>query len=228
MKNDLHQKVIEDFGNEWQSFDQSSLSRSELAGQFKRYFNTEHFAQLKREQVLKIIDFGAGSGRWTSLILEEFPESLITAVEPSEAVNVLHKRFSKMENVTIEKISFEELEESNIELESFDVVYCFGVLHHTSDIKENFRKLVGLAKKNGVIFCYIYYDLEFRPFWYRTIWKLSNYPRSVISRLPFFAKNIICELIALTVYFPIVKIGKLFPKNIQHNLPLFGYFDRSF
>ena len=228
MNDDLHQKVIEDFGNEWQLFDQSSVSQEELLSQFNRYFNTEHFSEIKDRTNLKIIDFGAGSGRWTSIMLDHFPESSITAVEPSDAVNVLHKRFSGMETVTIKKLSFEELEASGIEYGSFDLVSCFGVLHHTRSIEDNFHQLVRLAKKDGLIFCYIYYDLDFRPLWYRAIWKLSSYPRGAISRLSHFPKSIVCELIALTIYLPVVLLGKLFPKRVQHHLPLYGYFDRSF
>ena len=51
-------------------------------------------------------------------------------------------------------------------------------------------------------------------------------PRKIISRLPNNLKNLICDLIAVFIYLPLVNFAKIFPQN--KNMPLHGYIDRSF
>ena len=38
MKNNLHKKVIEDFGNEWETYNQSELDQQEHNRLFKKLF----------------------------------------------------------------------------------------------------------------------------------------------------------------------------------------------
>ena len=93
-------------------------------------------------------------------------------------------------------------------------------------LAEGFNELCKLVRPGGYVFCYLYYKLDNRSYLYKIIYKLTILPRLFISRFPSFLKNIICDLIAIFIYFPIIKFAKCFPENKQ--LPLHGYIDRSF
>lgn len=220
--------VINSFGEEWNRFDQERfLPSDERRSQFLRYFNTPHFKILKSLKKVNAIDIGAGSGRWSSEIIHHLEIERLTLVEPSSAFKLLKKIFSNNNKVSLINESIEDLLIKNKKLrESFDLVYCFGVLHHTSSISKGFSEICKFAKPGGIIFCYLYYNLDNRPIFYKLIYSLSILPRIFISRLPSFLKNCLCDLIAIFIYLPFVNLARLFPKN--KSIPLNSYADRSF
>ena len=61
MKN-VDNKVVKGFGEEWDSYNQSTLSEIEAKDLFNRYFNIFPDIFLQNNKVG--IDIGCGSGRW--------------------------------------------------------------------------------------------------------------------------------------------------------------------
>ena len=77
---------------------------------------------------------------------------------------------------------------------------------------------------------YLYYAMDNQPFWFRTLWKISDYLRKAISSLPFRLKLFITNIIALIVYFPLARLCQLFFKIGMdiHSFPLSNYRNKSF
>jgi ubiquinone/menaquinone biosynthesis C-methylase UbiE len=100
-----------------------------------------------------------------------------------------------------------DFQNTNLSEDSQDFGYCLGVLHHTTEIQNGINFCNKILKKDSPFLIYLYYSLDNRPFYYKLIWKLSNYLRFFISNLPFSIKKILTNLIAAFVYFPIVKIS---------------------
>jgi hypothetical protein len=76
----------------------------------------------------------------------------------------------------------------------------------------------------------LYYRFDNKPLWFKIIWKLSDYFRKLISKLPFKIKKIVTFFIALIIYFPLAKISKLFNYfgfNVN-NFPLSDYKNKTF
>ena len=69
-----------------------------------------------------------------------------------------------------------------------------------------------LLKPGAPILLYIYYSLDNRPIWFKILWNLSNFLRLIISRLPKFLNFLICDMIAILIYYPIAKISLFFEK----------------
>jgi hypothetical protein len=72
---------------------------------------------------------------------------------------------------------------------------------------------------------YLYYDFDNRSRWFRWLWRLSELLRKAISKLPFGAKKIVTDLIAVMVYFPVAKLSYLLEKagaNVD-SIPLSVY-----
>ena len=105
-----------------------------------------------------------------------------------------------------------------------------GVLHYVPDAKAAIKSCVKLLKPGAPILLYIYYALENRPLWFKYLWTLSNFLRVIISKLPKFLNFLVCDLIALFIYYPLAKISFFF-QNIGlnfKNFPLYFYRNSSF
>ena len=56
---------------------------------------------------------------------------------------------------------------------------------------------------------YLYYAFDNRPRWFRWLWRLSNAARLLIRRLPPRPKQLVTDLIALAVYWPLSRLASL-------------------
>jgi hypothetical protein len=79
----------------------------------------------------------------------------------------------------------------------------------------------------------LYYKLENKPWYYQLIFKISNFFRKAISKMPSVVKKILCDIIAVLIYIPFkylsLLIKKIFPhKAYYKNIPLYYYMNKSF
>ena len=58
--------MIKDFGNEWSTYNQSSLKNSETEKLFNNYFQIFPFDKINKNSIG--FDMGCGSGRWANFI----------------------------------------------------------------------------------------------------------------------------------------------------------------
>jgi len=216
-------KVIKSFGEEWQRFDQSKLKDSELNKIYKDYFFIFPWHLIDKKSVG--FDIGCGSGRWAKIVAPKVGE--LNCVEPSLAIKVAKKNLKKHNNIKFFQSSIEDIELDN---GTQDFGYCLGVLHHTKNTQKNLDQCVSLLKKNAPFLVYLYYKFDNRNFLYFLIWKFSDFLRKIISQLPEVLKNLISDLLALIIYYPLAKISFVLDKinfNIK-NIPLSYYRNLSF
>jgi hypothetical protein len=78
--------------------------------------------------------------------------------------------------------------------------------------------------------CYLYYNLENKPFFYRLIFEVVNAVRQIISLLPQRIKRIVCSSIAAIIYWPLARFSKLMNKIGMNtsNIPLHHYANMPF
>ena len=111
-----------------------------------------------------------------------------------------------------------------------DFGYCLGVLHHVADTEGALRAAVRCLKPGAPLLIYLYYALENRPYWYRSLWRASDLLRRAISRQPNRVRHLICDGLAGTVYFPLAR-GAAMAERIGVDVahwPLSAYRHRSF
>lgn len=195
--------LIDDFGNEWNKFDQSKLNKLEHLKLYNNYFHLlpkNYFSK-------KIIcaDFGGGSGRWSQHIVKKVKKLIF--VEPSfKAINVAKQKLKGNQNVIFVN---KKIENVNFKNNSLDFAFSLGVLHHTNNYVKAINVIRKKIKQRGYFLIYLYYRFDNRPKWFFFLWKLSNLLRIKLSKLPFRIKSLLCDLIALIVYFPLAKFSKL-------------------
>ena len=219
----IDNKVVDDFGREWEIFTQEKLTNKELEFLFNRYFKILDFSKIGKNSVG--FDLGCGTGRWAKFIAKKVKH--LHCIDPSEAIEVCRKNLSNLNNCSFHKAGVSALP---IVDNSMDFGYSLGVLHHIPDPLQGLINCVEKLKPGAPFLLYIYYSFDNKPKWYFYIWKISDLIRIIISKLPYSFKKIFSFLIALFIYFPFAKFSKIFVffKISIKNLPLSAYQNSSF
>lgn len=208
---------MEGFGREWSAFDQQSLCPQEREELFSKYFSLIDFSA--RPQ--RALDMGCGSGRWAALVAP-LVGHLVAADASPLALQVARR------NVTAPNVTFVESTPDTLPFPDahFDLIFSLGVLHHLPDTAAAIQSLVRKLAPGGTLLLYLYYAFDNRPAWFRALWKISDWARRAISRLPFPFRYVISQIIAATVYWPLARFAKYVP--VPDSWPLRFYTDRSF
>lgn len=222
----LDQKVIDGFGHEWSSFDYSASQSSEaLDLQFSAYCAPINLLMFDKSSAIAG-DFGAGSGRWSSRLLDNF--SKVYALEPSDgAYKVLERKFKSESRVIILK---ETVGGNSIPDASLDLGMSLGVLHHIPDTSLAIKDVSKKIKPGGYFLCYLYYKLEGKPLFYQIIFRAVDIARRVISRLPQSMKALTSKVIAAVIYWPLARLSRVLGKIGMNtsNIPLHHYAEMPF
>lgn len=217
-------KIIKDFGDEWEKFNQSNVNRNQNKSIFNDYFKIFPFNEINESSI--VADFGSGSGRWSKILSKMVGK--IYLIEPSiKAIETSKEYLKYLNNVVFINSKIEDV---NFDNNYFDFAISLGVLHHTLDIEKNLNIIQKSLKPNAPFLVYLYYNLENRFFLYKVIWRISDFLRKIISNLPNSIKFFLCDLLALVIYLPLKYIAKFFILfNLPYKwIPLSYYYDKDF
>ena len=223
MKN-IDKKTVEDFGEEWNKYNQSSIPDEDLKKSWNQYFDMFSFEELSNDS--EGFDMGCGSGRWAKFVANKV--HLLNCVDPSEkALNVAKRNLSNFSNIRYFNAS---VNDNILKENSQDFGYCLGVLHHIPDTLEGIKACAKLLKKNAPFLLYLYYNFENRSFFFRLIWKLSDFIRIIISSLSSKTRIFITSVIAYLIYYPLARFAFVSEKlGIDvSNFPLSDYRSKDF
>jgi SAM-dependent methyltransferase len=211
--------TVEGFGAEWTAFDQTNLSGEDFVKYFDGYFSLFPFEKLP--QSAEGFDLGCGSGRWAAGVAAKV--GFLHCIDPSiEALEVARRRLAECKNVAFHLATANDLP---LRDGSQDFGYSLGVLHHVPDTQAALTASVAKLKPGAPFLLYLYYSMDNRPAWFRRLWRLSDVGRRMISRLPFWARRRVTDLIAVFLYWPLARIARLAElagKNIE-KFPLSFY-----
>ncbi|MCP4105932.1 MAG: class I SAM-dependent methyltransferase [Desulfobacteraceae bacterium] len=206
-KYNIDRQVVCGFGDEWQRFPQDKLDQAEKQRIFNAYFKIFPWELLNAGKSVGA-DIGCGSGRWATLAASK--ARLLYLIDASEkALDVARINLKNFSNVEFKNVSADSLP---FEDNTLDFAYSLGVLHHVPDTEGAVRSVSRKLKPGAPFLIYLYYNFDNRNVWYRRLWKLSESARRIISGLPFALRSFLCEIIALTVYLPVARIGRFFSR----------------
>ncbi len=216
-------EVVKSFGDEWLKF--HDFSDETIARIAKEYFDI-----LNEEIVNKntyALDIGCGTGRWTKWLTRK--AGFIEAIDPSNAIFAADKLLGDIQNVRLSKASVETIPFPD---ETFDFAMSIGVLHHIPDTQQAMKDCVKKVKKGGFFYCYLYYNLETRGWWFKTLYWLSDLIRKVVCRLPSAIKRVVCDILAIVIYMPLVLWVRFLVliglRRVARKMPLSAYNNKSF
>ncbi len=115
------------------------------------------FADFKTAKNKKILEIGIGGGVDFCCWLKA--GAIATGIDLAEAAVELTKQRSDKEGFTEDayRLAVGEAESLKFEDESFDIVYSYGVLHHTPDTEKAFSEVFRVLKKGGVFKAMVYH-----------------------------------------------------------------------
>jgi ubiquinone/menaquinone biosynthesis C-methylase UbiE len=215
-------KTVKSFGEEWAKF--NTFSDEELDRIGRDYFDIATPDILNKNTVA--LDVGCGSGRWAHFLSHKI--RFIEAIDPSMAVVPAARLLQPFTNVRVTQATVDNLPFPD---DSFDLVYSLGVLHHVPDTEDAIGKCYKKIKNGGWFLLYLYYNLDDRSRTYRAVFMLAEVFRSVISRLPGPTKRVVCDILAVIIYWPLARLSRLvyrFSKRAGGGLPLAYYRKTSF
>lgn len=121
----------------------------------KRYKMIEialDFLPYESRTPLKAIDLGTGTGLFTEMFINKFPDSKILAIDGAKTmIDLALTRLGGLaKNVDFEVSDFRELELKNSHINYFDVAYSSFAIHHLSkNEKRDFLKKIWSILKPG-------------------------------------------------------------------------------
>lgn len=194
--------TVEGFGDEWARFDQTGMSHTDTRRLFDRYFSIFPWDSLPAGSIG--FDLGCGSGRWARLVAPRV--GTLHCIDPSTAIDIARRVLSSHDNCVFHQASAETIP---LKDRSMDFGYSLGVLHHVPDTPAALASCVAKLKPGAPFLIYLYYAFDNRPLWFRLIWKLSDWVRRVVSRLPHGLRFIVSQIIAGAIYWPLARIAKI-------------------
>ena len=136
----------DNFGDQWtrfpklqlDSFNKTTISKDRFFGALKLSSN-----ELNGKLIL---DVGCGTGRFAEIALQSGAK--VIGLDYSKAAYVAIKNLKKYPNFrairgNIYKLPFKK--------NSFDIVYCLGVLQHTPNVEKAFKSLPPIVKDSGLL-----------------------------------------------------------------------------
>ena len=216
--------VVRGFGDEWQRFDQTSLTEDEFVEMFQSYFRIFPWEILPANA--EGFDLGCGSGRWARAVAPRVGK--LHCIDPSpDALAVAARSLAGLDNVAFHLAAVDQMP---LAVGSMDFGYCLGVLHHIPDTWAGLRQAVSKLKKGAPLLLYLYYAFDNRPTWYSALWKVSDRFRRVLSRMPFGLRYGASQVLAVVVYFPLARTARVLSRlgvNVK-SFPLSWYRNLSF
>ncbi len=221
-ESNLDPATVRSFGEEWSRFHRFDHHEIQAAGD--EYFEIVDDAMVREAMVL---DVGCGMGRWARYLAPR--ARFIECVDPGRAALVAARATADCPNIRVTQASVASLPFPD---ECFDFVMSLGVLHHVPDTARAIRDVARKVRPGGWLFVYLYYRLDDRPWHYRLMFGAANAMRGWVSGLPAPAKAVVCDMLAVLVYLPLIGAGtlvkRLSPRRRFHEqIPLHYYIGKS-
>ena len=110
--------------------------------------NKIKFDNIKR---LKALDLGCGGGRYTGA-LAKLGFNKILGIDLSKKNIQTIKKFNNQDKISFQQRS---LFKTKLKKNSYDFVFCNGVLHHTPSISDGIKEIKRILKNDGSCFLYL-------------------------------------------------------------------------
>jgi SAM-dependent methyltransferase len=205
---ELRDQTIADFGHQWTTY----TTNDGFYGSVELLEDILH-PFIKRNELgnLSMAEIGSGSGRIVRM-LSNAGVSKITAIEPSDAINILRENVAEL---SAEVVCIHSTGEIISDLGPFELVVSIGVLHHIPDPVPVVRAAFNSLAPKGKLLVWLY-GVEGNELYLMVLnplrWLTSKLPRFVLPTLTWML------YLPLWLYINICKIAPLPLANYMTNV----------
>ena len=201
---------VSNFGFEWNIHTKTQIDNHE-SSESQRHFEARFDGYLDKFKNAKVLDVGVGVGRYAQIAAKIGAK--IVGVDLSSSVDIakinLAENDAELIQADVFNLPFED--------KSFDIIYSFGVLHHTPNPRLAFSKLLPLLKPGGIM-CITLYETG-------SMYHTSRYARKITKKLPNQFLYFLCLVYVFLMYVPYKYLGlrygllgRLLPISLSNNL----------
>lgn len=156
----MENKVTFSFGKNWQNF----LKRMNDEKIEKAIFSLKEFTGLENFNNLTFIDIGCGSGLFSYAAYKLGAKKIVSFdVDPFsvKCCEYMHEKAGKPENWTVYHGSILDKKFlTDLGDERFDIVYSWGVLHHTGNMWQAISNAASFVRPGGLFYIAIYNNVD--------------------------------------------------------------------
>ena len=214
------ENYAESFGLQWNRFASTQIDSKVGTDRSEIRFREETLWGERDLTGKLVLDAGCGSGRFSEIALK-LGASLI-AVDYSSAVEASRQNLTAPDKLIVQG----DLAALPMLDQTFDYIYCIGVLQHTSEPARIVKELLRCLKIGGEITLTFYENSSWHVLWY------SKYViRPLTKRLP---KALLLKIIERTssVWFPLTSFLFSLPGNLSRGfrflIPIANYVEYKY
>ena len=145
------------FSEQWKRWATTQLDSVNGTDVFRRRFE-RYFGDPSRLAGLDVLDAGCGAGAFLDIVAEH--AGRVVGIDLSESTESAHANLRERRNVDVVQGDLLELPFPD---ESFDFVYCIGVIQHTPDPEATFKSIARLVRPGGSLTVWIYERAPYEP-----------------------------------------------------------------
>jgi SAM-dependent methyltransferase len=176
-------KTKKSFDFEWK-VSKKTITQEEIYSNKRRFLQAigrDEDANLLRGSLF--LDAGCGAGRY-SVVASSFGAHVIAIDLSTEAVQSTLEISRDLPNIDVVQGSLLSIP---FKKNTFDIVFCVGVLHHTPDILNGFMNLTHVLRENGLMILGVYKLYSFSNL-YKFLRKITvRLPHGILYALSFLA-----------------------------------------
>lgn len=160
----MTEKITFSFGKNWSEFVKQNFNEERVMIAQKHLLT---FLELPNLEGKYFLDVGCGSGIHSLAAFKVGAQKIVSFDLDPESVKTTEKLKEIVGNPPHWEVRSGSILDKDFinTLEPADIVYSWGVLHHTGNIWEALANTVGLMKKNGLLYIAIYTTDERSSYW---------------------------------------------------------------
>lgn len=211
------------FGLQWKwqnagKFEEDTIygkNQNEELNDFLKIFNIQSPEALAGK---KILDAGCGSGRLTQALGQYAPKAIVVGIDLSSSAKIA---FDKCKNLESTYILQCDLRNAPFKKNFFDYVWSEGVIHHTHNSEDSFRKLSSLTSKKGKLYVWVYPKYILTPYKLARTFLIFSY---LLPPKYLYFVSFVCTL-PTRIIFWFLAISGIYKNNYGIKTLIFKYFD---